>query len=307
MEPSLVEVMRSWSSPVADGRRHAAEKGRDLRSRLREAEDVVDEQEHVLALVAEVLRSGEAGERHAHAGSWRLVHLTVYQAGLLDDARLAHLEVEVGSLAGALADAREDRGAAVLLREVVDELLDEDRLADARAAKEARLAAADVGLEKVDRLDARLEDLGLGGELVKGGRGVVDRVVLHVVGRALAVDRLAHDVPHAAERGGADGHHHGMAGVAHLEAAGEAVGRGHGHRADDAARKLRLDLEDRAHVPDGGVALDGKGGVDARHLPLELHVDDRADDAHDRAHADGAVELAVGRLLERGARLGVLL
>ena len=195
----------------------------------------------------------------------------------------------------------------MLLSEVVDELLDEDRLANARAAEQARLAAADVGLEKVDGLDAGLEDLRLRGELVKGGRGVVDRVVLDVVGGLLAVDRLAHDVPDTAERGGADGHHHGMAGVAHLEAAREAVGRGHGHGADDAARQLRLDLENRAHMADGSVALDGERGVDARDLPLELNVNDGPDNADDRAHAHGAVELVVGRLLERGARLQVLL
>ena len=105
---------------VANGGGHAAEKGRDLGARLGEAEDVVDEQEHVLALVTEELGRGEAGEGHAHARSRRLVHLAVDQAGLVDDAGLAHLKVEVGALAGALADAGEDRGAAVLLGEVVD-------------------------------------------------------------------------------------------------------------------------------------------------------------------------------------------
>jgi peptide chain release factor 1 len=159
---------------VANCGRHAAEKGRDLGARLREAEDVVDEEQDVLALVAEVLGRGEASEGDTHTCSRRLVHLAVDQAGLVDDARLAHLEVEVGTLTGALANAREDGGAAVLLGKVVDELLDQDGLADASAAKEAGLAATDIRLEKVDGLDAGLEDLGLGGELVEGGRGVVD-------------------------------------------------------------------------------------------------------------------------------------
>ena len=132
---------------VAHGGRHAAQKGGNLGAGLREAEDVVDEQQHVLALVTEVLRLGQACEANAETGSGRLVHLTVDQAGLLDDAGLGHLEVKVGALTGALAHAGEHRGAAVLLGEVVDEFLDGDRLADACAAEQAGLAALDVGLE----------------------------------------------------------------------------------------------------------------------------------------------------------------
>src|SRR3954467_13626808 len=43
------------------------------------------------------------------------------------------------------AHAGEPRQAAVLLRDVVDQLLDQPRLADARAAEQADLAALDVG------------------------------------------------------------------------------------------------------------------------------------------------------------------
>ena len=242
-----------------------------------------------------------------NTSSGRLVHLAVDQTGLVDNAGLAHLEIEVGTLAGALADAGEDRRAAVLLGEVVDQLLDENRLANARASEEARLATADVGLEKVDGLDAGLEDLRLRGELVKGRRRVVDRVVLDVLGHLAAVDGLTHDVPDATERGGAHRHHHGVAGVADLEATGEAVGRGHGHGANDAARELRLHLEHGADVTDGGVSVNDERRIDARHLIVELDVHDRSDDADDRAHTDGAVELVVRGLLEGGARLVVLL
>ena len=54
---------------VTDGRRDAAEERRHLGARLGEAEDVVDEEEHVLALfVAEVLGHGERRERDARRG-----------------------------------------------------------------------------------------------------------------------------------------------------------------------------------------------------------------------------------------------
>ena len=139
---------------------HTAQQRRDLGACLHEAEDVVDEEQHVLAAdVAEVLGHGEAGQADAQARAGRLVHLAEDQRRLVDDARLLHLDPEVVTLAGALADAAEDGQAAVLGGDVVDELLHDDGLADAGAAEQADLAALHVGREQVDDLDARLEEL----------------------------------------------------------------------------------------------------------------------------------------------------
>ena len=157
---------------------HAAEERRDLGARLHEAEDVVDEEEDVLPLLAEVLRHRQAGQGDAEARSRRLVHLPEDERGLLDDARLGHLEPEVVALARALADAGEHGEALVLLGDVADQLLDEDGLADAGAAEEADLAALHVRGEQVDDLDAGLEDLDRRLELLEVGRGPVDRPAL---------------------------------------------------------------------------------------------------------------------------------
>ncbi len=185
---------------VTDGGRHTAQQCGNLGTGLGEAENVIDEQQNVLAAIAEVLSGGKASQTDAQTRSRRLVHLTIDQAGLVDNARLAHLEEQVGTLTGAFADTGEHRGAAVLLGEVVDELLNQNGLADAGAAEQTRLAATDIGLEQVNGLDAGLEDLGLGGELIEAGRSVVDGVELLHLGHGLTVDRLAHDVPNAAER-----------------------------------------------------------------------------------------------------------
>jgi len=85
----------------------------------------------------------------------------------------------------------------VLLREVVDQLLDDDGLADPGAAEQADLAAAQIGLEEVDDLDPGLEHLE-GGRLVdEGGGGPVDRVALLALHRAELVHGLADDVEDA--------------------------------------------------------------------------------------------------------------
>ena len=116
--------------------------------------------------------------RDAQARARRLVHLAVDQRGLVDDAALLHLQPEVVALAGALAHAGEHRQAAVLLGDVVDQLLDEHRLAHAGAAEEADLAALHVRREQVDDLDAGLEDLLGRVELVEGRGVAVDRPAL---------------------------------------------------------------------------------------------------------------------------------
>ena len=61
---------------VAHGGGDTAQQRRDLRACLGEAEDVVDEQQHVLpADVAEVLGHGQAGQPHPLPRAGRLVHL----------------------------------------------------------------------------------------------------------------------------------------------------------------------------------------------------------------------------------------
>ena len=66
---------------VTDRGRRAAEERGHFGTGLREAEDVVDEEQHVLVLlVAEILGHRERRERDAHTGTRGLVHLAVRRA-----------------------------------------------------------------------------------------------------------------------------------------------------------------------------------------------------------------------------------
>ena len=225
---------------IPDGARHPAEKRRDLGAGLHEAEDVVDEQEHVLALLAEVLGHRETGECDAETGSGRLVHLAVDERHLVENARLLHLEVEVVALARALADTGEHGHPAVRVRDVVDQLHDRDRLADAGATEETDLAALDVRSDEVDHLDAGLEDLDRRSKLAEGGRLAVDRPALDIGGCGLLVDRLTEHVPDAAEGAVADRHRDRRAGVDDGGAARKSVGRVHGDRANAVVTEMLL-------------------------------------------------------------------
>jgi hypothetical protein len=117
--------------------------------------------------VAEVLGHGEGREGDAHTRARRLVHLAEDEGGVLKDAHLFHLQVQVGALTGALTDACEHRRTGELTRDTGDHLLDQHGLADTGTTEQTDLAALDVRGQQVDDLDAGLEDLGLALELVE--------------------------------------------------------------------------------------------------------------------------------------------
>ena len=109
---------------VADRRRHASHQCRNLGTCLYIAENIVDEQQHVLLLaVAEVLGHGQTGQCNAHTCSGRLIHLTEHQRGLVQNARLLHLAPQVVALTSTLTNAGENGVTAVLGSDVADELL----------------------------------------------------------------------------------------------------------------------------------------------------------------------------------------
>src|SRR5262249_54090912 len=134
---------------VADRRRHPAQQGRDLGAGQHVPEDVVDEHEDVRAFtVAEVLGHGQAGQAHAGPGAGRLVHLPEYQRGLVEHTRIAHLAVHVVAFARALTNTRKDGPPLVLMGDVADQLLDDDRLAHPGPTEETDLGTLYEGADE---------------------------------------------------------------------------------------------------------------------------------------------------------------
>ena len=153
---------------------------------------------------------------------------------------------------------------------VVDELLDQHGLAHAGAAEQADLAPLGIGLQQVDDLDARLQNLHSGALLLKGGGGAIDAAAGHVVGHGgAAVDRLAQHVEHTAQGGRAHGDLDRVAGGLYLHPPGQALAAGKHHAADGAVPHVLGHL----HHPDSPVLLYGKGLTDVGQVPrLKLHV-----------------------------------
>ena len=225
-----------------------------------------------------------AGKPDAGARSRRLVHLAVDQRRLVDDLALLHLEPEVVALAGALADAGEDREPAVLGGDVVDQLHDEDGLADAGAAEEADLAAAGVGRQQVDDLDAGLEGLDRHVLIDELGLGTVDRPPLGVLDFAHFVNGLADDVHDPAEGAFPDRNGDMVPGIHSLHPAHEAVGGVHGHAPHDVIAQVLGDLDDQVSflVVDGGVGYPDRV-IDLRKHRGEVYIHNGADNLNNPA------------------------
>ncbi len=97
---------------VTHGGRHTSQKCGHFRTGLREAEDVVDEQQGVSpGGVTEPFGHCQRGQRDAETGSGWLVHLAEHHAGLLDDVTTGradfgflHFQPQVVPFAGSFTD-----------------------------------------------------------------------------------------------------------------------------------------------------------------------------------------------------------
>ncbi|EAQ04301.1 hypothetical protein OB2597_09164 [Pseudooceanicola batsensis HTCC2597] len=267
---------------VAHGRGNTTQKRRHLRARLSEAEDVVDEEQNVRpGRVAELFRQRQAGKGDPRARTRRFVHLAVDQGDLGirqvvrgQNARLDHLVVEVVALAGPFAHTGEHGQTRVHLGDVVDQFLDENRLAHTGTAEETDLAALGVGGQQVDHLDAGHEDLGFGRLVGEVGGRRVDRPEFVRLDRALLVDRLADHVQDAAQRRRADRHRDRAVGVGHFLAADQTFGRVHRDGAHGVLTKVLRHFQNQL----GAVVVGGQCVEDLRQVIVELHVHNGADD-----------------------------
>ncbi len=234
---------------------------------------------------------GQTRQRNAGARPGRLVHLAVNQRALrpfgrtvvlvrvLVHARLDHLVIEVVAFARTLTDTREHGVTAVRLRDVVDELLNENRLAHAGAAEEADLAAARIGREQVDDLDARDEHFGFRRLFDEGRRFLVDFAGRIGLDRTGFVHRLANDVDDAAERSFANRHGDRAARILHFLAANETFRRIHRDGTDGVLAEVLRDFENEALA----IVLRLKRIQDGRQVTVELDVHNGANHLTDLA------------------------
>ena len=189
------------------------------------------------------------------------------------------LVVKIVAFPGALPDPSEHRIAAVGLGDVVDELLNEHGLPDARAAEQADLAALGVGGEQIDDLDAGHENLGFGRLLDIRRSWLMDRAPRLHDDRPSFVHRIADHVHDAPEGALADRNRDWRAGVNNFLTAHEALRGVHGDAAHRVLAQMLRDFEHKAIA----IVDRLKRVENGRQIAVELHVDDGADHLGDTA------------------------
>ena len=112
-----------------------------------------------MLFITEILCHCQSCLRHAHTGSWRLIHLAEHQGRLLQYSGFLHLGPEVISLTGTLSYSGKDGVSAVLCGDVSDQLLDQHGLSYTRASEQTDLTALCIRRQKVDDLDSGLKYL----------------------------------------------------------------------------------------------------------------------------------------------------
>ena len=132
--------------------------------------------------------------------------------------------VQIVALTGTLADTGEDRVTTVGLGDVVDQLLDEDGLADTSTTEQTDLTTTGVGGEEIDDLDTSDQNLSGGGLLGELGRVGVDGEELVGLDGSTLVDGVTSDVHDTSQGSRADGDGDGSAGVGSLGATDETLG-----------------------------------------------------------------------------------
>ena len=164
-----------------------------------------------------------------------------------------HLEQQVVALARALADAREHRDAAVLARELWISSWISTVLPTPAPPNRPILPPRTYGAIRSTTLMpvSKISIFGVRSLNAGGSRWIGQRSASSGAA-GLLVDRLADDVPEAAQRHVADRNEIGAAGVEDVRAAREAVGGVHRDRADAVVAEVLLHLGDRS-PPSGRV------------------------------------------------------
>jgi peptide chain release factor 1 len=183
--------------------------------------------------------------------------------------------VQIVTLTGTLTDTSEDGVTTVSLGDVVDQLLNEDGLADTGTTEETNLSTTGVGGEEIDDLDTGDENLSSGGLLNElWGLAVNGSGMLGLDGTTL-VNGVTSDVHDTAKSLRADGDGDGSTSVDSLSASDETLGTVHGNAADDTLSEMLRNLEDELLT----VVLSLEGVENGRELgSIELDIDDGTDD-----------------------------
>merc|ERR1711892_106561 len=275
---------------VTHSRGDTAEKGRYFGTSLGESEDVVNEEEHILTfLVTEIFSNGESSEGNTGTGTWGLVHLSVHKGDLGgfvlqgDDTTLNHLIVEIVTLTGPLSHSGKHRVSSVSLSNVVNQLHDQDSLADTGTAEETNLTSLSIGGKQVNNLDTSNQDLLLNAHVLESWGFSVDGLTLVGGNGAPLVNWISNNIDDAAKSLRTNRDHDWVASVIDNITADKTFGTVHGNGPDGVLSQVLGDLQDKLGDP----VLNNEGVEDLRKSIFKLDVNNGTNDGDNLSLGEG--------------------
>ncbi len=169
---------------------------------------------------------------------------------------------------------------------VIDQLHENDGLADAGAAEQADLPAAGIRSQEINDFDPRFESLDFRLLIDEFRRGTVNGVGFLGVDRTLFIYGLPDDVENASQRFFSDRYRDTRAGVHRVRAANQALRGVHRNATDGIFTQVlrHFDNEIPLHVADRGIA-DLERIVNWRQRAVgKFDVDDRSQNLGDLPH-----------------------
>jgi hypothetical protein len=185
----------------------------------------------------------------------------------------------------------------VLHGHVVNQFLNQNRLANTSPAEETDFSTFQKGLNKVHNFNPGFKHFERGGLLVQLRSGTMNGIIIFADQRTELVNRLPQHIHYATKSRATHGNGDGLAGIERLHPAHHAVGRFHGDSAHTAFAEMLLhfggDIQ-RLWILKA-LAGDAHGVKDRRQMSrFKLNIQHRSDDLH---HMSDRCVLLCHRLL----------
>ncbi|MNZ93529.1 hypothetical protein D3C78_1126000 [compost metagenome] len=271
--------------------RHTSQKGRNLGARLRETENVINEQKHVSAFfITEVFSHCKARQSNTLTCARRLIHLSEYHRSFAEYARVFHLVVKVITFTSTLTYAGEYRDTAVLLSDVIDKLLDCNGFTYTRASEKTDFTALCIWCKQVDNFNACFKNFRLCGQFVKSRSRAVNRKINLRLRLASLVNWLAKYVKYATQCCSPNRNSDWCACVFNFHAANKTVRRAHRNCTYHVVPEMNGNFKRQINIDAACLTLllDFDSVQNFRQIAaFELNVDDRTHDGYNASFFHG--------------------
>ncbi len=261
--------------------RHTPQQRGHFRTGHRETEDIINEEQNIAALIAEILSHGEGCERHTQTNAGRLVHLAKDHDRIFHHARFEHFTIQLRTFASAFPYPRENRIALMFRRHRTDQFHDDHGLARTCTTEDAGLAALGEWGDQIDHLDSRFEYFHMGSLFRKRRRQAMDRIAGRGIHFTLFIHRVAEYVENAPEGGLSHRHENRRAGRGRGHATLHTVGGIHGYGANPVIPNVFLHLEDH-FILSGSFDFDRFVKI-RNFMYWEFHIHDSTQNLYDTA------------------------